>query len=1033
MDKAITLKNKSDPTYQDVYTGVVTQVSGIPDCATVNFMKPNCLTLLWAPNTSAAATAIASAIASTNVPAIPASKMRSFASATEANLWVQTVNSGSDNNFALALGVVEFFVTGAESPPASITSIDFGLQVNATTKNTRGVVEDDMNLVLLPFQAAVEREIGAFLARAKGLQPPAWSVSVATFPRPAADTFSLVGAIAPTFLLAAAMFTFTIQIYNVVLERELKLRSSMRVMGVSDLVWWISWVLWDVFVNNLFQALTICAFGCAFPFDLFRRNQFSVVFIHFWLFEVSLTGLAYFCSVFVGKSNGSTVFGFVIYLFGFIFQLIVGVAGLPFGTDYGGPQWGSLSGNGQYYWLQVLFSFFPPTLFAKGIRDLGIATSTSQLPGIKWRTRDSYCYCNPLLISATNGAPPYGNAGAPPAPPTYSFFYGPPTWYFYGGGSVQVESTHQCSATDYQVYRAMFPSNDCDYSIAYCWSWFIIDFFVFFTLAVFYDGWFADENGVRQNRLSRAFHHLRAPAALSPLVWLLDGVAFTWGLVLTVAVTPLNLNRFFKDSEATLEYAEAAAQATGSQLPDGLEEDVAAEEMEIKARLMGSGQGLRGPLQPNVAVEVRGLTKSFPLGGGNTFHAVRGNYFRVETGKLFALLGPNGAGKTTTINLLTGALPISSGDASVAGLSLAAGQLPAIRRLMGVCPQFDILWGELTAREHLRLFAALKGLPRHLWDATTTELLDRTKLTPAADRRSSSFSGGMKRRLSVGIALIGDPEIIYLDEPTTGMDPITRRYVWDIILEAKAGRAIVLTTHSMEEADVLADTITIIAKGRLRCFGSPLRLKNKFGSGYRISVSATPTLSSSGSSTQLDSLTRSGSSAALAALSARNAPLHAFFKSSLGLEVGEEAGAYSTFVIPRSLDGQVGPFLKELLGRREKLGLTDVQMSQTTLEQVFLLIAREAEKQSAKAEGKSVVLEVDVGGRTEKLVVHWGAEQVLVGDPSQPEVPPEPLDIHWIQDDEGRLMYAYHTWRGVRVVQPHVNDALKKGSCCPCC
>lgn len=114
-------------------------------------------------------------------------------------------------------------------------------------------------------------------------------------------------------------------------------------------------------------------------------------------------------------------------------------------------------------------------------------------------------------------------------------------------------------------------------------------------------------------------------------------------------------------------------------------------------------------------------------------------------------------------------LPVTAGDACVAGHSVAGGELPAIRRRMGVCPQFDVLWGEMTAREHLVLFAALKGLPRSEWAPVSEELLQRTKLSPAADRRSSGYSGGMKRRLSVAVALIGDPEVVYLDEPTTGM------------------------------------------------------------------------------------------------------------------------------------------------------------------------------------------------------------------------------------------------------------------------
>jgi ABC-type multidrug transport system ATPase subunit len=848
-----------------------------------------------------------------------------------------------------------------------------------------------MKLSLLPMQVAAEREIARYLGALKtsgaafgspvtpaaaAAAVPDWDITVAEFPHPGESAFSLVGVIAPTFLLAAAMFVFTIQIFNVVLERELKLRSSMRVMGVSDGVWWLSWVLWELCFTNVISALLICAFGNAFPFDLFRRNQFSVVFIHFWLFESSLTALGYFLSTFVQKANGATFVGFTIFLFGFIFQLVVTLGGVPFTITYGGKEFGDDSSNGKFRPLQVIFSLFPPTVFAKGISDLGLATASDTQSGIKWRTRDSYCYCNPAWLGGGGGGPGGGGGGAlaPPAPPDFT--------YIYNDAKVS-RLSHVCSAQDYKDYRAMFPDGTCDYSIQECWQWLVLDFFIFMILAIYFDKVKADEFGVSQHPLF----------FLDPRFW---------------------LGRSLRRAPS-VEAVEQAGARAGGELPAGLDEDVAAEENEIKNRLRAAPDGLRGPLEGNVAVEVRGLVRSF-----GSFHAVRGNFFRVETGKLFALLGPNGAGKTTTINLLTGVLPITAGDASVCGHSIVGGGLSGIRRLMGVCPQFDILWAELTATEHLRLFAALKGLPRAQWAATCTELLERTKLTPAADRRSSTYSGGMKRRLSVAVALIGDPEVVYLDEPTTGMDPITRRYVWDIILEAKQGRAIVLTTHSMEEADVLADKITIIAKGRLRCFGSALRLKGKFGAGFRIAASVTP---AGGAASNAD-LARLGRSPSADDLAQRSAGMVEFFRAQLGVAPAEVGRVYTTFVVPRALEDKLAAFLQALQERKGELGITDMQMSLTTLEQVFLLIARDAEKQSAAAEGRTLSLELPLeGGRVALLAVAWGAEHAVFPETG------EALEVSWLQDDEGRLQYAHHVWRGETIAQQMVTP---KG-CCPCC
>ena len=146
--------------------------------------------------------------------------------------------------------------------------------------------------------------------------------------------------------------------------------------------------------------------------------------------------------------------------------------------------------------------------------------------------------------------------------------------------------------------------------------------------------------------------------------------------------------------------------------------------------------------------------------------------------------------------------PPTYGDSQIFGYYLKT-QRHKIRSIMGVCPQHDILFNELTAREHIVLYAGLKGLPRKQWESIITERLDAVKLLKVADNPIHTYSGGMKRRLSVVIATIGDPKIMFLDEPTTGMDPVNRRHVWSFIEKFKKDRVIILTTHSMEEADVV--------------------------------------------------------------------------------------------------------------------------------------------------------------------------------------------------------------------------------------
>lgn len=155
---------------------------------------------------------------------------------------------------------------------------------------------------------------------------------------------------------------------------------------------------------------------------------------------------------------------------------------------------------------------------------------------------------------------------------------------------------------------------------------------------------------------------------------------------------------------------------------------------------------------------------------------------------------------------------------------------------MGVVPQFDILWGELTAGEHMRMFCKIKGIPDEDIEQVTEDLLKDVGLSDVLNARTYSFSGGMKRRLSVAISAIGDPKIIFMDEPTTGMDPVSRRDVWTLIQKLKKNKVIILTTHAMEEADILSDRIAVVCDGKLKCVGTPLYLKNAFGDGYRINM-----------------------------------------------------------------------------------------------------------------------------------------------------------------------------------------------------
>uniref|UniRef100_A0A1D1XQT2 ABC transporter A family member 1 n=1 Tax=Anthurium amnicola TaxID=1678845 RepID=A0A1D1XQT2_9ARAE len=241
-------------------------------------------------------------------------------------------------------------------------------------------------------------------------------------------------------------------------------------------------------------------------------------------------------------------------------------------------------------------------------------------------------------------------------------------------------------------------------------------------------------------------------------------------------------------------------------------------------------------------IQVKNLHKVFMTRQGKCC-AVNSLQLTLFENQILALLGHNGAGKSTTISMLVGLLPPTSGDALVFGRSIRT-EMDEIRKCLGVCPQTDILFPELTVKEHLEIFAALKGVDQGDLQRKVMEMVDEVGLADKVNTTVGALSGGMKRKLSLGIALIGDSKVVILDEPTSGMDPYSMRSTWQLIKKIKKGRIILLTTHSMDEADVLGDRIAIMANGSLKCCGSSLYLKHQYGVGYTLTVvKASPTSS----------------------------------------------------------------------------------------------------------------------------------------------------------------------------------------------
>ncbi|CAL1280707.1 unnamed protein product [Larinioides sclopetarius] len=311
-------------------------------------------------------------------------------------------------------------------------------------------------------------------------------------------------------------------------------------------------------------------------------------------------------------------------------------------------------------------------------------------------------------------------------------------------------------------------------------------------------------------------------------------------------------------------------------------------------------------------VVIRNLFKEFRT-GLRTKLAVNDLSLNIYQGQITALLGHNGAGKTTTINILTGLYTPSSGTASINGLDILT-ETTRARRGLGVCPQHNVLYDTLTVEEHLRIYAAMKGVPWRSLNSETTDILNMLKLANKRTELVKNLSGGMKRKLSLGIAIIGGSKVLFLDEPTSGMDVEARRNVWDALLDIRHNRTIILTTHYMEEADVLGDRIAIMAEGEVQCCGSPMFLKQKFGTGYH-----------------------------LHAVKDVSFDLHALIslinKYVPEVTLGNELEKEISFNLSTNNISGFGEMFEELENRKTELGVNSFGVTITTMEDVFLNVS----------------------------------------------------------------------------------------------
>ncbi|XP_076811813.1 phospholipid-transporting ATPase ABCA1-like isoform X2 [Clavelina lepadiformis] len=336
---------------------------------------------------------------------------------------------------------------------------------------------------------------------------------------------------------------------------------------------------------------------------------------------------------------------------------------------------------------------------------------------------------------------------------------------------------------------------------------------------------------------------------------------------------------------------------------DEQDDDVIAE----KRRLLESETG--------DVLQVKNLTKVFQKRGTRKeFVAVNKLCVGVPEGECFGLLGVNGAGKTTTFKMLTGDVVPTAGDALICGHSILK-KMRKVQQNIGYCPQFEALCNRLTGREHLIFYAKLRGVPPEEVDGVADWAINKFGLKMYADKPAGTYSGGNKRKLSAAIAFIGCPPIVFLDEPTAGMDPMARRFLWGRIAEAvKGGRCIVLTSHSMEECEALCTRLAIMVNGQFKCIGSPQHLKNKYGEGYTLTVK-------------------------VGGLNPDLSKVNDFIKSICNAVPKESHSNTTMYQIPPE-STNLSKLFQDLEENKSEMQIQDYSLSQTTLDEVFVSFAK---------------------------------------------------------------------------------------------
>ena len=583
------------------------------------------------------------------------------------------------------------------------------------------------------------------------------------------------------FLIPITLYILTL--IDVVKEKQYKLRKSLLIIGLKNSAFWTSWLL----VAVIFSASIILLFlGLVYilQWELFINTPFLIMFVLFFMFTVDLQLCAFLMSTFLNNIKTA-------YAAAFCFIIVAGVIECIFTV----PFIFQIIYSDNIDWPVKIFKgflyLFCPYSFSKAFLEIATISST-KLNEITFMNKVGRKYEYDDLFTVNEG-------------------------------DMILFTSHYVIPATYESFVILF-----------------IDGLIYLILIFYLD------NVIESNR----------GKAKSPIFFI-----YKIGKMLGIykpKKKKLGENddkKFFEESnksirESSLGGFNNTIEQSLTQMIDNRISNIGTNspnpaKQEKMKRAVAEGfqtvideyKKIKNAENNNVFLDglrIVGASKTYDLSHGRKLKALEKIFLDVSRGELLSLLGHNGAGKTTLINALCSNISITEGYAIINGVNITDENVKSKykRQLIGLCPQHDILWDELTPYEHIELYASIRNYKKSDIKEIVKIKMKEVNLERVTNDRVSTFSGGMKRRISILLSTIGNPNVVFLDEPSTGLDPVNRRFIWNMIKEIKKKSSVILTTHSMSEAEFLSDRICVIKKGAMQCIGTSLDLKRIYGEGY---------------------------------------------------------------------------------------------------------------------------------------------------------------------------------------------------------